>query len=303
MKILLISGTGAMGSALVDILAGSSDEVIITTRQCRESSRPNVTYLQGDSSNDLFVNSVININYHLDVIVDFGNYSFEQFLRRREMYLLATDLYVFISSARIYAQSNIITEDSCRLYDTNLDIPETEYAIYKAKSEDALINSRYNNWTIIRPYITYNNYRMQLGVYEKEQWLVRILRGKSVVIPKKILRSKTTLTYAIDVALRILNIIYHKEESYRQVWNIASEEYYTWREILNIYIMLMKKHGISVPDFYVTEDDYYICRYLNRFQYFNDRLTNRRFNSGKIDELVKDRWTPLKEGLRKSMDN
>lgn len=48
-----------------------------------------------------------------------------------------------------------------------------EYAITKAHQENLLINSKNKNWTIIRPYITYSEQRLQLGTFEKEDWLYR----------------------------------------------------------------------------------------------------------------------------------
>lgn len=36
------------------------------------------------------------------------------------------------------------------------------YAIAKAKQEDILRNSDFINWTIVRPYITYSDARLQL---------------------------------------------------------------------------------------------------------------------------------------------
>ena len=47
-----------------------------------------------------------------------------------------------------------------------------EYAIAKAKMENLLKKPSKKNWTIIRPYITFNDNRLQLGTLEKEMWLM-----------------------------------------------------------------------------------------------------------------------------------
>ena len=47
--------------------------------------------------------------------------------------------------------------------------------------ENLLFNSEKNNFTIIRPTITYNTQRLQLGVLEKENWLYRALHGRAIV--------------------------------------------------------------------------------------------------------------------------
>ncbi len=50
-----------------------------------------------------------------------------------------------------------------------------EYGMAKGREENLLRETGRTNWTIIRPYITYNSNRIQLGVYEKENWLRRAL--------------------------------------------------------------------------------------------------------------------------------
>lgn len=50
----------------------------------------------------------------------------------------------YFSSARVYANSDVLTEDSQRLLDSNIDlqyVQSDEYAIAKAKQEDILRNS------------------------------------------------------------------------------------------------------------------------------------------------------------------
>ena len=67
-----------------------------------------------------------------------------------------------------------------RLLDVSHDsiyLKTDEYALAKARQEDILRKSGKNNWTIIRPYITYSESRLQLGVLEKEAWLYRALKG------------------------------------------------------------------------------------------------------------------------------
>lgn len=60
-------------------------------------------------------------------------------------------------------------------------LDSNEYAIAKAKEEDILFRSPNKNWTIVRPSLTYAENRLQLGVYEKENWLYRALHGRAIV--------------------------------------------------------------------------------------------------------------------------
>ena len=100
-------------------------------------------------------------------------------------------------------------ENSDRLIDVCDDdeyIATDEYGLSKGKEENVLFNHVKKNWTIIRPYITYNNYRIQLGVYEKENWLWRALNGRTVIMPKDIGSRLTTLTYALEVAKSLVSL-------------------------------------------------------------------------------------------------
>lgn len=53
-------------------------------------------------------------------------------------------------------------------------IKTDEYALQKARQENILLGSKYKNWTIIRPYITYNKERLQLGVLEKKSGFIEL---------------------------------------------------------------------------------------------------------------------------------
>ena len=77
---------------------------------------------------------------------------------------------------------------------SNIWIATDEYALAKARQENILLTTNKKNWTIIRPYKTYNNNRLQLGMYEKEEWLYRLMMGKTLVFPTELKKRKTTLT-------------------------------------------------------------------------------------------------------------
>jgi hypothetical protein len=109
-------------------------------------------------------------------------YTTQSFKERVNFLLDATSQYVFFSSSRVYADSEIpITEDSSRLLDVSQDkkfLSTDEYSLAKARQENILRKSKRKNWTIIRPYITYSENRLQLGILEKEEWLYRALQGR-----------------------------------------------------------------------------------------------------------------------------
>ena len=176
MKILVLGGTGAMGVDLVKILGECGEEVTVTSRSERKSAFDNVKYVKGDAHDTVFLHTLLAEKY--DAIVDFMIYNTEEFKVRCDLLLSATDQYLFLSSSRVYADSKTpITEDSPRLLDVTTDseyLKTDAYALTKARQENLLRESGKTNWTIIRPYITYSNQRLQLGVYEKELCMVRL---------------------------------------------------------------------------------------------------------------------------------
>ncbi|HOG19853.1 MAG TPA: NAD-dependent epimerase/dehydratase family protein [Salinivirgaceae bacterium] len=242
MKILLLGGTGAMGEYLSDILSQKGNQTFVTTRSLR-TSKENLTFIQGNAKNLSFLKSILDKRW--DAIVDFMVYSTAQFQKRVDLLLNATHQYVFLSSARVYADSESpIVESSPRLLDVSNDVEflkTDEYSLAKARQEDILRKSGKANWTIIRPYITFSSHRLQLGVLEKEDWLYRALKGKTIVFSEDINSKLTTLTFGIDVAKSISALI-GEEETYGETFHITTEEHTKWSEILDLYLDILENH-------------------------------------------------------------
>ena len=286
MRVLLLGGTGAMGFPLVDILSKDSEkEVFVTTRKNRVSNG-NVHYLIGNAKDEDFLKSIIEDGY--DVIIDFMVYTSEELKNRISLILDHTNQYIFLSSSRVYANCyDLINENSPRLLDVCDDeeyLKTDEYALAKAREEDILLNSGRNNFTIIRPYITINSYCIKLGVYEKENWLYRALSGRTVVMPKDIANSITTVTFGSDVAKSMIGLI-GNEKAYGQTFHVTTDESHTWGEILNMYIDSIEKHtGKKIKVKYVENSDG-LMTVWNKWQVKYDRLLNRRFDNHKIDSV------------------
>ena len=219
-KILLIGGTGAIGEALSECLS-KDNEVFITSRSVHNNSK-NITYIKGNGKEKQFLTEILKEKY--DCIVDFMMYDNETFKNNIDMLLKATSHYIFLSSARVYAKScNAIAEDFPRILEVCEDqqyISGSEYAIVKAQQEDILKSRKNNNYTIVRPYITFNDYRLQLGIYEKESWLFRALEHKTILLSKDIMNNLTTLSYGNNVALLIKRIIEKKEKTLGEIYNV-----------------------------------------------------------------------------------
>lgn len=287
MKILLLGGTGAMGSHLAHLLADRGDNLYITTRRVRES-HGNISFLQGNAHDVDFLSSLLKGN-DWDAIVDFMVYDTDEFQSRSNLFLTATRQYVFISSARVYADCNgLITENSPRLLDVCSDrryLETDEYALTKARQENILFNSGKKNWTIIRPYITFSENRLQLSSAEKEQWLYwALLFGKPIYFSHDLADRYTTLTYGLDVARGIASIL-GNEKAYGQAFHITSEESYRWNEILNTYLdVINKKTGKDLEVRFLESWQPLIGGGALQVKW--DRLYDRRFDNSKIKQFI-----------------
>lgn len=302
MEILVLGGTGAMGVPLVEKLA-EKHKVYVTSRSRRES-KANVEYLQGDAKNDEFLLSLMNRKY--DVIFDFMVYQTEQFRKRLSILLDHTKQYFFFSSARCYADSlTPISENTPRLVDCCKDedyISLDEYGMSKGREENLLIESNRKNWTIIRPYITYNTYRLQLGVYEKENWLKRMLTGKTVIFPRDIASKKTSLTYALDVIGAVEKLI-GNEKAYGEAFHITTSESHTWGEILEFYCDEVERIIGKRPKVKYVDNSEELQTVWNKWQIKYDRLFDREFDNSKMESISgKYQYKSTFEGLRSCLE-
>ena len=313
-RILIFGGTGAMGVYLVDILSRMGIyEIDVTSRSNRVSNYPCLRFIKGNARNDDFMKSLISKKY--DIIIDFMNYNLDEFSDRCSLLLSSCGQYLWFSSSRVYADSPVpITEESPRLLDVSQDkvfLATNRYALRKARQEDLITKSGYKNYTIIRPYITYSNERLQLGIYEKEQWLYRILQGRDLVINKGIIDKQTTLTYGYDVSSAIAKLI-DNQEAFGKVIQIVSSENMTWREILALYMGVIRQKRNLNPRIYLSDHMQAIDNlYEGGYNTIYDRVYNRHFDSSLIEQLAhteggvfkKDMRSGLRECLTDFLDN
>lgn len=302
-KILVLGGTGAMGEHLVSILAQRRDKVVVTTRAERPSS-PDIEYVEGDAQDDTFLRHILAQEW--DAIIDFMVYTTNKFEHRAAALLASTKQYIYLSSARVYADSSIpIKEEFQRLLESSCDtkfLETDEYALAKARQEDILSKSGYVNWTIIRPYITYSEKRLQLGVLEKEAWLYRALNERTIVFSEEIAGKITTLTYGFDVARTIAALI-GEDKALGQVYHVTHPQAAMWSRILDMYLDVLEKHLGSRPKVLLLERTQFFECQRSEYQIKYDRLFNRRFDNSKISEFVDiNNFKPVEEGLVRCLE-
>lgn len=312
MKILILGGTGAMGISLTAILNDGKNEIFVTSRSNYENKK-NVQFLKGNAQDYTFLKKITEDYY--DCIIDFMDYLTPTFEKNIKLLLKATKQYIFLSSSRVYADSqNPITEQSKRLidvYQNQMFMDMDEYPLHKAEQENLLKEICQSNnttkYTIIRPYITYNKDRLQLGVAEKERWLYRALKGRTIVFPKDVGNHITTLTYGYDVALMMSKLI-QNPNAYNETFHIAGSKAMLWNDILQIYCYIIEKCTKKKPKVCILNDSKEYMQVLRcDYQMIYDRLYDRRFDNKKIDSVYEDIvgkkycYLEPKEGLEKCL--
>ncbi len=286
-RVLLLGGTGAMGKHLSDILMEQKYDVVVTTRKQREA-RGGLHYIVGNAHDLEFLKPILETG-NWDAVIDFMVYSTTEFAQRVELFLNTTKQYVFISSARVFAGNDSrITEHSPRLLDVSTDVmylSTDEYALAKARQEDMLRTFGKKNWTIVRPYITFDENRIQLGVYEKEIWLYRAMLGRSIVFSRDIASHYTTMTNGKDVAKGIAGLI-ENPAAIGEDFNVMTNEIHTWSEILSLYLDVLTQKTGSIPCVYYS--DYSVNLRFSQLMYQVKycRLYDRCFDNTKLMNVV-----------------
>ena len=291
-----------MGTHLVELLEKDGHEIFVTTRNKRES-KGNLHYIEGNARDIGFMETLLRQKW--GAIVDFMVYATPEFKSRVNLLLGATEQYIFLSSARVYADSESpITEASDRLLDVSKDeeyLATDEYALTKARQEDVLKNCGQRNWTIIRPYITYSENRLQLGVLEKEAWLYRAVKGRTIVFSKDINAKISTLTYGLDVSGGIKSII-GETGALGEAFHITLNENIIWRDVLAIYLNVLEDSLGFRPKVLLNELDQFRQIHPAGYQIIYDRLYNRKFNNTKIERFIDNAtFKPVEEGLKECL--
>ena len=206
-------------------------------------------------------------------------------------------------AAEYSASEKPVNEASDRLLDVSKDrkfLEEGEYSLTKAKEEDILKNSNYKNWVIIRPYKTYNDSRLQLGVLELEQWFYRAVSGKTVVVPGNIKNLHTSLTNSKDTA-QILKRIIGNSIFNGQIFQIANPQKVTWGDVIQIYSQCIEEYnGRKMKICYAKDTSDIEIAFNNKYRIKYDGLVDRTFDDSSVTFLMKGTnfsWTPLDVGL------
>lgn len=301
-KVLVLGGTGAMGVYLVPGLAAIGYDVCVVSLDTIVSDNLHITYIKADAKDDAYLTGLLSQKF--DAIIDFLIYSTEQFQKRCDMLLRNTEHYFFLSSYRVYSGGAPVTEQTPRLLDVSEDqafLATEDYSLYKAREEDILQRSGYENWTIVRPAITYSKFRYQLVTLEANVVVARAMKGLPIVLPTAALSVQGTMSWAGDVANMFLRLLFNPG-AFREAFTLATAEHHTWGEIATYY------HEIIGLDVVAADTEDYLKIMGGSpgvgYQLFYDRLFDRVIDNAKIlrvTGLNQSELMPLRRGLEKEL--
>lgn len=299
-KVLVLGGTGAMGRYLVPELLESGYMIDIVSLDDMTSDNPRLNYIKGDTKEEGFLEKILKNKY--DGVVDFMTYNTETFKSIYKLFLDNTEHYIFLSSCRVFADAPPITEESPRLLDVSTDeefMATEDYALYKAREEDMLIDSEYSNWTIVRPATTYSTGRFQLVTLEAPTIIYRMHAGKTIVLPEAAMDCEATLSWGGDVGKMIAKLLFNPK-AMRESYNVATSEHHTWREIAQMYNELcpFKYITVSTEDYLniIGEGENWVkyqLLYARMFQRITDNTKILKHTGMKQEELM-----TLRDGLK-----
>lgn len=298
-KAFVIGGTGAMGRYLIPELRRMGWMVDVLSKDDRKSDDPQLHYYVGNAKDPETVSKFLENGY--DAIVDFMMYHTDRFAQWHEMLLSAAKHYIYLSSYRIYAnEEHPVRETSPRLLEAAQDaefLASDDYSLYKARGEDILKRSRFQNWTAIRPAITYSSRRFQLVTLEMPLTVGRALMGQKVVLPAAARDVQATMSWAGDVARMIAGLLL-REDAFGETFSVCTAEHRTWGEIAEYYHRLLGLEAVwvSTEDFMRAIDG----EIGNYWQLVYDRLFDRVMDNSKILHFLgwkQSDLMPLYDGL------
>ena len=301
-KVLVLGSTGAMGRYLVPELLSLGYAVTGVSLDDALLTDENLTHIKGDAFDKDFLVSLLSEGF--DGIVNFMCYGKEPFSDYASLFLENTAHYIFLSSCRVYDDKEVpVRESSPRLWDSSEDEElkaSNDYCIHKAKAEDFLYASPYDNWTVVRPATTFSTMRLQLVTLELKNCVARALQGKKVILPVQAKDKPATLSWGGDVAKMIARILF-RDEAKRECYNVCSAEHRTWEEIAEYYRELVGLEAV-----WVDKEDYLAILDPNkklsvRWQLEYARLFHRITDNTKVLALTGLRQAdmmPMYDGLK-----
>lgn len=308
-KVLLIAGGGTLGTyASKELLRlGCYVDVICPEEKISDNER--LKFHQSYATEDFLIE--LFKNNHYDGIIDFLHYSDPQEYKKSYRLLIKnTDHLIFLSSYRVYAdEQHPITEDAPRLYDVldDADFQLNErYAVPKSKCEDFLRQEcKGENWTIVRPVISFSRLRMDLVMCSGLGIINRAESGEVLPLPECTKNLSAGVDWAGNSGKLIANLLF-KPDAIGEAFTVYSGHGMTWGEVADAYV---DTTGVKIC--WVSEEEYIeSCPTIktlkeHTWMWNYDRKFNRLIDPSKIMRvtgLTADDFSSIRDGIQAELD-
>lgn len=304
-RVLLIAGGGTLGTYVAEELLSKGATVEIICPEEKKSHSERLIFHQSCVNEEL-LRSLFS-KKHYDGIINFIHYEdVDEYKSIHPLLIENTDHLIFLSSYRVYAQnSEPVTEDAPRLLEVIKDehfLNNENYAVPKAKAENYLRSEcKGQSWTIVRPVISFSQYRMDLLMYSGDRLLRAAENGDELLLPEFVRDYTAGLDWAGNSGKLIANLLF-KPETIGEAYTIYSGQGHTWGEVAEIYKKLigLKVRWCSEEEYLEFHTDISTNPSAN-WGYWYDRRYNRIIDCSKaltVTGLSKDDFKSIEEGIK-----
>lgn len=301
MKILMIGGTGTISYDATKYFLAQNHDVYLLNRGNRNNlSDERLNYIIGNANDAKSLESALD-GKEFDVILDFILYNVNQMKERLAIYNNKCKQFIFISSATAYKPTDEIITEKTELGNDNWEYSRTkkECEIYLREN-----SSKYSfYYTIVRPYITYDNRRIPLPVITKIRYysLINRIESDKPIIMCGDGNNKLTLTHTRDFAVALEGLLLN-EKAFNEDFHITGDCVVTWNDILAIIEKILNKKAIVIN---IPVEKLAVYFPSERDELLYDKSLNHVFDNKKICSAVpqfKTTYT-VESGLRDTINN
>ena len=299
-NVLLIAGGGTLGTYTAEELLRLGCNVDVICPEEKVSNNERLCFYQSYAT-DEFLKSLF-AKKHYDGIVNFMHYpEAEAYPPVHKLLTENTDHLIFLSSYRVYADlQHPITEEAPFLLDVSEDeefLKTEQYALSKAKAEKYIRSQTdIKNWTIVRPVISFSQYRFDIVTNNKD--IPECRNGaKTLYLPENVKNLTAGLEWAGNSGKLIANLLF-KKDAMQQAFTISSAQNLTWGEVADIYKELLDIHFVWMDGAEWLEHPEYVQN--DHWTAIYDRFFDRTIDCAKVLKvtgLKKEDFKSIKEGL------
>lgn len=286
-SILLIGGSGIISSEVCNLAIQKGYNVTILNRGRRKSKiNPQARLIVSDIKKETVEDIKAKLkNEMFDIVVDFVSYDLTQL--KKMLTIVNCYQYIFTSTATVYSPK-----------DTNERYNETDekensvwdYCVKKRECEKYLeaeyAGKQDFHYTIVRPYVTYNETRFPFQIAPLEYYTIiyRILNNLPIVICGS--DTYCTVTTSKEYAVGLVGLFFNKK-AYNQDFHITTDNITTWKHIVEITAEKLNKkiNLIDIPKEFLVN---YKNSEIAIAEIIGDKGRNMSFNNKKIKEAVSE---------------